>query len=77
MRKKFVISALSITAFLPFYFLIPITPSIELGCHSKIPPPSNEVTEGFGVSFTMFGYTQFLLNSGKLYNGNTICVPDK
>jgi hypothetical protein len=76
-KRKFVIIVVSITAFLPIYFLIPVTPPIEFGCHSKIPPPPTEATEGFGVSFTMAGYTQFLLNNGKLYSGNTVCVPDK
>jgi len=76
-KRKFVIIAVSITAFLPIYLLIPVTPAIDFGCHSKIPPPPNEATEGFAVSFSMFGYTQFLLNSGKLYSGNTVCIPDK
>ena len=76
MKKKFVIiTAIGISIFLVFCFLITVTQPIGIMCHSK-EPVQNEGSFGYVIRFTVFGYVEFLLNSWSLYDGNSVCTPE-
>lgn len=72
MKRKYIM-IMGISAFLIFYFLVPVV-GVEWGCEAKNPLPNiPNARAGWTVGFSLGMYTIVFLNGGQLEEGNAIC----